>query len=778
MTLSPRDFEALAADLLSKHLGCRFEIFKPGKDSGIDLRHALSSDGSGAVIVQCKRYGTDKFSELVRNLRLELPKLELLQPTRYLVATTAGLSPLNKQKIARVLHPWIKSLEDIYGPDELNQLLRAYPEVVQQHFKLWISNTAVLERVLHARIFSQTEATIDATRRYASKLVVHEGLNNALDVLSKRHHVMIVGNPGIGKTTLARMLMCHYMEDGFEPVWIVGSVDDAWAAIHSVIGTTRKFVMVYDDFLGRLQFDVEKFGKNEDLSLLSLLDRAASLPNLRLILTTREYILADAKRLHGAFDARADDILKYTLSLAAYTNRERAQILFNHLYFSDLPDSRLKILVESGTCGDVIRHLHFNPRIVESVSNYANSRALADDQYLRFFKGEFDNPAKLWKWPFDREIGPVARQILVVLWSFSGQAEIGILEKSVRILNEMISGQNFSLRFEDALRQLEGNFIVSNRYLGIDRSEKFLVLEFQNPSVEEFVETMALDFHWIRDLVPACIAFDQIQKVFGWMRSRANRCTKELWLALRSVAERCEAVDGGRLVTHQEWSEFRPIRTWVCAQRNPAIVLHLLLQLEEIVQKNDTRHTYIQAHVLTPSGWEKLLAAVPGSSKSASAVLDLQRWIVRSSCWGLERIALSEKNLRQEILRLIAIDQAKPITISSLRSLIEAASLLERGFSPAQTAEIVDAIFRGKINAIEGYGDASFILQEAEAAKNLSRMLEVDLDSDIDSLREAARVRADENEVSIIQWQSERRRFTINSDEFDIQELFRGLVDR
>ncbi|WYX61646.1 hypothetical protein WJ967_03870 [Achromobacter xylosoxidans] len=104
--------------------------------------------------------------------------------------------------------------------------------------------------------------------------------------------------------------------------------------------------------------------------------------------------------------------------------------------------------------------------------------------------------------------------------------------------------------------------------------------------------------------------------------------------------------------------------------------------------------------------------------------------------------------------------------------------MLERGFSPAQTAEIVDAIFRGKINAIEGYGDASFILQEAEAAKNLSRMLEVDLDSDIDSLREAARVRADENEVSIIQWQSERRRFTINSDEFDIQELFRGLVDR
>ncbi|WYX34356.1 hypothetical protein WJ966_22485 [Achromobacter xylosoxidans] len=67
------------------------------------------------------------------------------------------------------------------------------------------------------------------------------------------------------------------------------------------------------------------------------------------------------------------------------------------------------------------------------------------------------------------------------------------------------------------------------------------------------------------------------------------------------------------------------------------------MQLEEIVQKNDTRHTYIQAHVLTPSGWEKLLAAVPGSSKSASAVLDLQRWIVRSSCWGLERIALSEK---------------------------------------------------------------------------------------------------------------------------------------
>lgn len=39
-TLSPEDFELLVADLLSREFDAQLEVFKPGKDLGIDLRHS------------------------------------------------------------------------------------------------------------------------------------------------------------------------------------------------------------------------------------------------------------------------------------------------------------------------------------------------------------------------------------------------------------------------------------------------------------------------------------------------------------------------------------------------------------------------------------------------------------------------------------------------------------------------------------------------------------------------------------------------------------------
>jgi len=204
-TLSPDDFEALVADLLSQELGGRLESFKPGKDGGIDLRNSRVS-GSGAI-VQCKRYAPHKINELLRSMASESNKLQALRPSRYVLATSVDLSPGNKADLVRCLSPWCKSTGDIYGASELNGLLRDHPEVERAHFKLWISSTAILERILHARIFNFTDATLEGTKEQMSRLVVHDGFNRALTMLHEQHHVLIVGNPGIGKTTLARMLM-------------------------------------------------------------------------------------------------------------------------------------------------------------------------------------------------------------------------------------------------------------------------------------------------------------------------------------------------------------------------------------------------------------------------------------------------------------------------------------------------------------------------------------------------------------------------------------------
>ena len=272
-TLSPDDFENLVADLLSAEWGKRLESFKPGKDQGIDLRNSRILSRRPPTIVQCKRYAPHKFVELERSIRKEKTKLDRLKPAAYVLITSVGLSPANKEVLLKALAPWCKSTGDIYGASEVNGMLRTHPEIERAHFKLWISNTAILERVLHSRIFNITQATLESTKAYLSRIVMHDGFNRAIEMLRREHHVLIVGNPGIGKTTMARVLLCQYMNEQFEPICVTSNIEDAWNLVYESPATKRKMVVFYDDFLGRLRFDSQRFGKNEEHSLLEFLNK-------------------------------------------------------------------------------------------------------------------------------------------------------------------------------------------------------------------------------------------------------------------------------------------------------------------------------------------------------------------------------------------------------------------------------------------------------------------------------------------------------------------------
>jgi hypothetical protein len=136
-TLNDKELEELVRDLLSQKMDIHFQSFKAGKDKGIDLRYSTDKSEND-IIVQVKHYLKSGYTQISNVLkRDELPKIQKLNPKRYILATSVGLSVQDKESINRNLSPYILSTDDILGADDLNALLARFPEAEKKHHKLW-----------------------------------------------------------------------------------------------------------------------------------------------------------------------------------------------------------------------------------------------------------------------------------------------------------------------------------------------------------------------------------------------------------------------------------------------------------------------------------------------------------------------------------------------------------------------------------------------------------------------------------------------------------------
>ena len=147
-TLSWPEFEDLTRDLLQCEFGVFIESFTTGRDDGIDLRFAFDKDKKS--IIQCK--SMKNFSSLYNKLKKEQIKLANIKIERYYIATTVGLTPSNKNKIYQLFYPLIKNEADIFGRDDIVNLISKHPNIEEKYYKLWITSTTILKKYLMQKI--------------------------------------------------------------------------------------------------------------------------------------------------------------------------------------------------------------------------------------------------------------------------------------------------------------------------------------------------------------------------------------------------------------------------------------------------------------------------------------------------------------------------------------------------------------------------------------------------------------------------------------------------
>lgn len=529
-TLSAYDFELLVRDLLQKILGVVIESFKSGRDNGIDLRYASTGDQS--LVVQCKHYAETGYRGLLASLKKERPKVNRLAPDRYCVATSVSLSPDMKQEIMAIFAPYCRSEKDIFSSEDLNNLLNLNQDIERQHYKLWLTSTNVLERILHSDLYNQTELLVKRIQQKTRCYVQNKSFFDALALLREYRYCIISGNPGIGKTFLAEILLLEHIRNGFEPVVVRSHISEAFKLLK---GNTRQ-IFYYDDFLGQTGWE-DKLGKNEEQSILDFISYVREHEHAAFILTTREYILQQARAVYEKLHASNFDSAKCIIEIGSYTRRNRAHILLNHLYFSDLTPDHKKALALKKNLLTIIDHPNYSPRIVEWMSGLQNIQDCIPAEYPELFIKTLNDPENLWLHAYRKHLTPAARSMLLVLFSFQSAVDIGDLREAYESFRYVEAQRFNSMRAPDeftaVLDELEGSFIRC------ERNANALVVAFHNPSVRDFLEKhMSTNSDQALLLCDSLIFYDQFRGVFTpqSIRYQRNPAKIEDGLDLESIS--------------------------------------------------------------------------------------------------------------------------------------------------------------------------------------------------------------------------------------------------
>jgi hypothetical protein len=512
--LSPLDFELLSKDLLEAELGIRLESFREGRDRGIDLRYAPvqrsltlkgavlpPSAGRAEIIVQCKRYS--KYSDLKSVLeRKELPKVAKLNPHRYILTTSVSLSPPQADELKELLSPFVISTDDVYGRERLNGLLAKHQDVERRHLKLWVSSVGVLNEILHARTYSVSREEVERTLAASRVYVKNRSFEEALEILKQQHVCIVSGIPGIGKTTLARMLLLYFYRLDFEIVKIESDISEA----RDVPYHSNPRFYYYDDFLGQTA-QADKLNKNEDQKLLDFMTSVRDSKHALFVLTTREYILNQA-RLH--YEKLAREKLDYrmcVMDLSKYSRRIRAEILYNHLHFSHLPRAHVQALISGRGYLKIVDHRNYNPRLIEYLTDSQWVGNVAASDYSAMFMRNLDSPVLIWEHAFDQQIQESSRDLLLVLATMPTESQVTDVGEAFGTFHGRPSraGSLSTERdpFRHALKELDGTFI-STRQAG-----EVILLQFHNPSIRDFVRGRLLSAPLLDESMDAAVFFEQ-----------------------------------------------------------------------------------------------------------------------------------------------------------------------------------------------------------------------------------------------------------------------------
>lgn len=420
--------------------------------------------------------GIDKLiKELTNN---ELQKVTKINPEKYYIFTSLPLSPHNKKSIYNIFSFWMDNEWYIFGKDDINALIDKYPKIEEIHFKLWYSSSNVMRNILNRASKIKSKYIIERALETQMVYVYTENHKNALSKLEALHTIIITGEPGIGKSTLAEQICLHYFNNKFEFISIADSIDE----VYDVYDPDIKQIFYFDDFLGS-NF-LTALERNEDSKIMRFINQIRCNNNSRFILTSRTSILNQGLILGNKFIIGNIQKNEYILNADSVTYLDKAKILYNRIWQTNLHPSYIEEIYKEKKYLKIIKHKNYNPGIIEFFTDINKLDEVPADKYWKYIETSLNNPADVWGHPFNVQLSPLERG-LILLIAYNGPG--GITEENlITAFNIFISINgigNFDTNIYNSLKIITKSFAI--RYI----AGGIVSYKLANPSIGDYVFT-------------------------------------------------------------------------------------------------------------------------------------------------------------------------------------------------------------------------------------------------------------------------------------------------
>ena len=296
--------------------------------------------------------------------------------------------------------------------------------------------------------------------------------------LEEKNLLILIGNPGVGKSFNSKFLVAKYIEKGYKLLY---SPNKNLRDILNDYNKNDNFILFIDDIFGSNNINFMDSLSEEEIQYI--LENKKN--NMKIIINSRTSI---SNEVNEKFEKIGRlQLTHFIIETSKFTNAEKARILIKHLKLSKIPSRCLYSLFEKESIWyskfpkskiyQIILHKNFNPRLIEQMT--MTDLVRFDDDYFNTFITNLDNPAKIYDKAYELNLSKLERDIMKILYLKStDRLGYNILVDDVYkiLINYGVDEEDFKI----AIRKLEQSFISiyeiqGNRYC-----------KFYDPSIMDY----------------------------------------------------------------------------------------------------------------------------------------------------------------------------------------------------------------------------------------------------------------------------------------------------